>query len=175
MVVLGLSYVGKSAICINFTSGKFYEKYDPTADDTYLASICVDQQQVQFSILDTPGVNHMQPREHYFHFCNGFLVVYAINSNTSFLEVQDLVQQIQRVKELDFFPLVVLGNKCDLETQREVSTQQGILFAEMLCAPFFETSAKFGKNIIAAFQQLANEISVFENSVAPPKKTCVIC
>ena len=55
----------------------------------------------------------------------GFLLVYAINSKQSFEEITLFQQQILRVKDKDYFPMVVVGNKCDLESEREV-TRQGM-------------------------------------------------
>lgn len=56
----------------------------------------------------------------------GFLLVYAINSKQSFEEITLFQQQILRVKDKDYFPMVVVGNKCDLESEREV-TREGML------------------------------------------------
>lgn len=55
----------------------------------------------------------------------GFLLVYAINSKQSFEEISLFQQQILRVKDKDYFPMVVVGNKCDLESEREV-TREGM-------------------------------------------------
>lgn len=55
----------------------------------------------------------------------GFLLVYSITSRQSFEEITTFQQQILRVKDKDYFPMVVVGNKCDLEGEREV-TRQGM-------------------------------------------------
>lgn len=49
---------------------------------------------------------------------------------------------------------MICGNKCDLESQREVSTDDGAAFAKRIGWPFFETSAKHNLNISEAFQEL---------------------
>lgn len=53
----------------------------------------------------------------------GFLLVYSITSRQSFEEITTFQQQILRVKDKDYFPMVVVGNKCDLEGEREVTRQ----------------------------------------------------
>lgn len=53
----------------------------------------------------------------------GFLLVYSITSRQSFEEIETFQQQILRVKDKDYFPIIVVGNKCDLEHERQVSTE----------------------------------------------------
>lgn len=64
-------------------------------------------------------------REQYMRTGEGFLLVYSITSRQSFEEITTFQQQILRVKDKDYFPMVVVGNKCDLEGEREV-TKQGM-------------------------------------------------
>ena len=53
----------------------------------------------------------------------GFLLVYSITSRQSFEEILTFQQQILRVKDKDYFPIIIVGNKCDLDSEREVSRQ----------------------------------------------------
>jgi GTPase KRas protein len=64
-------------------------------------------------------------REQYMRTGEGFLLVYSITSRTSFEEIATFQQQILRVKDKDYFPVIVVGNKCDLDNERAVS-QQGM-------------------------------------------------
>ena len=60
----------------------------------------------------------------------GFLLVYSITSRQSFEEILTFQQQILRVKDKDYFPIIIVGNKCDLDSEREVS-RQGTLEASI--------------------------------------------
>lgn len=62
-------------------------------------------------------------REQYMRTGEGFLLVYSITSVNSFEEITTFHQQILRVKDKDYFPVIVVANKCDLEGERQVSTQ----------------------------------------------------
>jgi GTPase KRas protein len=62
-------------------------------------------------------------REQYMRNGEGFILVYSITSRLSFEEISTFYQQIKRVKDKDFFPMILVGNKCDLETDRQVSFQ----------------------------------------------------
>lgn len=63
-------------------------------------------------------------REQYMRTGEGFLLVYSIDSRQSFEEIMTYQQQILRVKDKDYFPIILVGNKCDLgESERMVSEQ----------------------------------------------------
>jgi GTPase SAR1 family protein len=66
---------------------------------------------------------HSAMREQYMRNGEGFLLVYSITSRLSFDEINTFYQQIRRVKDRDFFPMVLVANKCDLEHDRQVSSQ----------------------------------------------------
>lgn len=55
VVVLGSGGVGKSALTVQFVSGCFMEKYDPTIEDFYRKEIEVDNSPCVLEILDTAG------------------------------------------------------------------------------------------------------------------------
>jgi hypothetical protein len=81
-------------------------------------------------VLDTAGQEEYSAmREQYMRTGEGFLLVYSITSRQSFEEILTFQQQILRVKDKDYFPIIVVGNKCDLDNEREVSLEGESLFA----------------------------------------------
>lgn len=81
----------------------------------------VDQQ------ADAPNISTSLPsfsamREQYMRTGEGFLLVYSITSRNSFEEISTFHQQILRVKDKDYFPVIVVANKCDLEYERQVGS-----------------------------------------------------
>lgn len=60
-------------------------------------------------------------REQYMRSGEGFLLVYSITSRNSFEEIATFYQQILRVKDKDYFPVVIVANKSDLDAERQVS------------------------------------------------------
>jgi GTPase KRas protein len=55
----------------------------------------------------------------------GFLIVYAVTLRSSFEEVANFRDQILRAKDSDDIPIVIVGNKIDMESERKVSTEEG--------------------------------------------------
>lgn len=62
-------------------------------------------------------------REQYMRTGEGFLIVYSVASRASLEEIQQYQQQILRVKDKDFFPMILVGNKSDLTEERQVTAE----------------------------------------------------
>ena len=61
-------------------------------------------------------------REQYMRKGEGFILCYSITDRRSFEEVLEYKKLIDRVQNRDDIPVVLVGNKCDLEDMRKVST-----------------------------------------------------
>jgi len=107
-------------------------------------------------------------REQYMRTGEGFLLVYSITSRQSFEEILTFQQQILRVKDKDYFPIIVVGNKCDLEGEREVSTEEGQALARQFGCKFIETSAKSRRNVDSAFYDIVREIRRYNKEMSYP-------
>lgn len=92
--------------------------------DSYRKQCVIDDEVALLDVLDTAGQEEYSAmREQYMRTGEGFLLVYSIQSRQSFQEIETFQQQILRVKDKDYFPIIVVGNKCDLENERQVSTE----------------------------------------------------
>jgi GTPase KRas protein len=88
----------------------------------------------------------------------GFLLVYSISSRSTFERVERFRDQIFRVKDVDNVPLMLVGNKCDKVTEREVSREEGYAMAKRLSCDFIETSAKTCVNVERSFYSVVRMI-----------------
>ena len=166
-MVLGSGGVGKSALTVQFVQGIFVEKYDPTIEDSYRKQVEVDSAQCMLEILDTAGTEQFTAmRDLYMKNGQGFVLVYSITSQATFNDLADLREQILRVKDQDDVPMVLVGNKCDLEDERVVGRDQGQNLARQWgnCT-FMESSAKAKINVSELFYDLVRQI----NSQTPEK------
>lgn len=160
LVVVGGGGVGKSALTIQLIQSHFVDEYDPTIEDSYRKPCVVDGEQVMLDILDTAGQEEYSAmREQYMRTGEGFLLVYAINSRDTLEELLAFYEQIQRVKDADSVPVFVVGNKLDLEIERQVSFEEGVAFAKLIGCPFLETSAKQRINVEESFYGLVRSIN----------------
>ncbi|XP_061628768.1 RAP1A, member of RAS oncogene family a isoform X2 [Phyllopteryx taeniolatus] len=126
LVVLGSGGVGKSALQVE-----------------------VDGQQCMLEILDTAGTEQFTAmRDLYMKNGQGFALVYSITAQSTFNDLQDLREQILRVKDTEDVPMILVGNKCDLEDERVVGKEQGRNLARQWSnVAFLETSAKSKINV----------------------------
>jgi len=174
LVILGEGGVGKSALTIQFTQNHFITEYDPTIENSYRKQVNIDDETCMLDILDTAGQEEYSAmRDQYIRSGQGFVIVYSIAARASFENLKNFHDQILRVKDEDTFPVVVLGNKCDLEKDREVSTVEGKQFADTIKAPFYETSAKARINVEEGFYQLVREVRRWNLMVAEDENSAV--
>jgi Ras-related protein Rap-1A len=86
-------------------------------------------------------------RDMYMKSGQGFLMVYAINAQATFNELKEIRDRLVRLKDTTNVPMVVVGNKADLEEVRVVSRDQGMTLAKEFNCAFLETSAKKKNNV----------------------------
>ncbi|XP_027017281.1 ras-related protein Rap-2b [Tachysurus fulvidraco] len=160
VVVLGSGGVGKSALTVQFVTGSFIEKYDPTIEDFYRKEIEVDSSPSVLEILDTAGTEQFASmRDLYIKNGQGFILVYSLVNQQSFQDIKPMRDQIIRVKRYERVPMILVGNKVDLEGEREVSSVEGKALAEEWNCPFMETSAKNKGSVDELFAEIVRQMN----------------
>ncbi|XP_065564983.1 ras-related protein M-Ras-like isoform X2 [Artemia franciscana] len=169
LVVVGDGGVGKSAITIQFFQKLFVTDYDPTIEDSYLQHCEVDGDMCILDVLDTAGQEEFSAmREQYMRKGDGFLLVYSVTDKQSFDNIDQFRTQVQRVKDRDSVPMLLVANKIDLVHMRRITEEQGREAASRLNIPYMETSAKDPPvNIDAAFHMV---VRLIKNSQLNPDR-----
>jgi small GTP-binding protein len=184
IVVVGGGAVGKTAITVRFVSGTFVQKYDPTIEDSYRKQVEIDGRACILDIMDTAGQEEYTAlRDTYMITGDGFVLGYSITSIPSFEAAAVLRNNIVRIKgNVPDTPIMLVGNKCDLESERVVPTEEGRKTAEKWGTGFIEASAKIPKNVTEIFTGLVRLIDKWRENhpnMRPepprPKKTfCIL-
>jgi len=164
VVLLGEGGVGKSAVTIQFIQHHFITEYDPTIENSYRKQVPIDGQVVLLEVIDTAGQEEYSVmKEQYIRVGQGFLIVYSITQKSSWDKAKAERDLILRGKdEDDWYPMVILGNKCDMEKNRQVSTEEAASYCRSIGVPHLEGSAKTRMNVEEAFHQVVREIRKYE-------------
>nr|CAD7445243.1 unnamed protein product [Timema bartmani] len=149
----------------------FVTDYDPTIEDSYTKQCVIDDVPAKLDILDTAGQEEFSAmREQYMRSGEGFLLVFSVTDKASFDEIYKFHRQILRVKDRDEFPMLMVGNKADLDHQRLVSSVEAQNLSRQLKIPYIECSAKLRMNVDQAFHELVRIVRKFQLSERPPLK-----
>jgi len=162
IALLGTGGVGKSCVTLKYTRGAFTDIYDPSIEDAHRHHTTVDSVPCVLEILDTAGQEEYKCiAQQWVKNKHGFLLVYSIVDDISFQNLKafrDLMEEEYLHNETDpagaLPPVVLIGNKLDMEDQRKVPTSHGQALADQWGAKFFETSAKMNDNIEKSFSTL---------------------
>ncbi|XP_033619807.1 ras-related protein R-Ras2 [Fukomys damarensis] len=147
----------------------FVTDYDPTIEDSYTKQCVIDDRAARLDILDTAGQEEFGAmREQYMRTGEGFLLVFSVTDRGSFEEIYKFQRQILRVKDRDEFPMILIGNKADLDHQRQVTQEEGQQLARQLKVTYMEASAKIRMNVDQAFHELVRVIRKFQEQECPP-------
>lgn len=127
--------------------------------DNYRRKVTVNGSQCEIDILDTGGQeDYARIKDNHFINREGFFCVFSITEWESFAAMNDHHEQILRVKGTEKVPMILVGNKADLEQRREVSQQEAESLARSWGVTYIETSAKTCVNVDKAYTILLTEI-----------------
>ncbi|KOX70404.1 Ras-related protein Rab-43 [Melipona quadrifasciata] len=156
IVLIGDCGTGKTCVVQRFRSGTFIERHGNTIGvDFSMKTVLIDDKKVKLQIWDTAGQERFRTiTQSYYRSANGVVV-----GISTFLSLQHWVEEVRRYTSSHVL-LILVGNKCDLESLREVEKGE----AEALCQylpevlQVVETSAKENTNIDSVFFYLASEL-----------------
>ncbi|XP_034044000.1 RAB3D, member RAS oncogene family, a [Thalassophryne amazonica] len=159
LLIIGNSSVGKTSFLFRYADDSFTSAFVSTVGiDFKVKTIYRNDKRVKLQIWDTAGQERYRTiTTAYYRGAMGFLLMYDITSQDSFSAVQDWATQI-KTYSWDNAQVVLIGNKLDLEEDRQVSTEDGQKLATELGFEFFEASAKDNINVKQVFDKLVDII-----------------
>lgn len=170
LLLIGDSGVGKSSLLHRFADDDYKDDYISTIGVDFKIKTLEgpDGKQMKLQIWDTAGQERFRTiTSSYYRGAHGIIIVYDITDSESFANVKQWLHEINRYASENVNKLLV-GNKSDLTSDRQVSTEQGKELAESLKLDFVETSAKSNNNVTEVFHKMAGEIR--ERIAAAPRQ-----
>ncbi|XP_071368640.1 ras-related protein Rab-19-like [Centroberyx affinis] len=160
IILIGDSNVGKTCVVQNFKSGVFSEKQQNTIGvDFTVRTLDIEGKKVKMQVWDTAGQERFRTiTQSYYRSAHGAMIAYDITRRSTFDSVTHWIQEVELYGAANVV-LVLTGNKCDLESEREVRFQEACCLAQergVLAA--LETSAKESQNVDDAFMMMAREL-----------------
>ena len=160
LLVIGDSSVGKTSLITRYTNGTFKEEYLATVGlDYYSKNEEINNQAIQIKLWDTAGQERFKAlTQNYFRNAEGVLLAFDVTNEESFNNLKDWISSIKINMEAKniFLPLIVVGNKIDMENDREITKEEAEKFASENKYKYFETSAKTGEGVDEAIKELIN-------------------
>ena len=159
VVLVGDSFVGKTNIMSKYLKNEFHEDSKATVGVEFGSKqFNVEGHSIKAQIWDTAGQERYKAiTSAYYKGAKGAFVVYDITRKGSFESIDKWVSDLTAAADKKI-TIVVIGNKCDLEDQRQITKEQGEEKAGKLEVAFLETSALSGENLDKAFEMMISEI-----------------
>ena len=154
LLLLGDSSVGKTSIIIKYISNKFMDTNIATLGVDYMdKTVDYNNLKVFLQIWDTSGEEKFRSiTRNFYRNADGLLVVFDLTCRESFNHVKNWINEAKEHK--NGIKTILVGNKLDLEDEREVDKETALKFAEKNNLKYLETSAKNGKNINNSFKEM---------------------
>ena len=171
LVLIGDSGVGKTNILSRYINNEFSYSSKSTVGVEFGSKIIkTNDKLIKIQIWDTAGQERYKSiTSAYYKGAKGAFVVYDITRRDTFMNVDKWIGELKSTGNEDVF-ILLIGNKSDLEQERQVSTEEVTKKAEQLKIAFCETSALEGKNIEYAFQTVVEEVSKKSNNTGSDVK-----
>lgn len=179
IAILGAGKVGKTSLVRAFFGQAFVEKHIPTVDDYYVHGISLEGDYFCTCIIDTAGSHSFPVMQRLaMEASHGFLVLYSLDSEKSFLEALRLLDEIFSIKtriDRSCTRIVVnlVATKLDVDCrERQVSHKRGLDAMKVrpwIVGEHIEISSRVGFRVALAFHSLMKNI-VIESQMKEKKK-----
>ncbi|KAK5887743.1 hypothetical protein CesoFtcFv8_016321 [Champsocephalus esox] len=157
LIVIGDSTVGKSCLIRRFTEGRFAQVSDPTVGVDFFSRLVEIEpgKRIKLQIWDTAGQERFRA---YYRNSVGGLLLFDITNRRSFTNVHNWLEEAQSHVQPHNIVFLLVGHKCDLDAQRQVSLQEAEKLAGAFGMRYVETSARESINVEKAFVDLTRDI-----------------
>ncbi|KAL3048149.1 hypothetical protein OYC64_006845 [Pagothenia borchgrevinki] len=166
VVLVGNSSVGKTSLLRSFCEGRFHPSTTATVGVDYsVKTLTLDNMQVAMQLWDTAGQERYRSiTKQFFRKADGVVVMFDVTVQESFKAVKPWLTNVQEAAE-EGIPILLLGNKMDMDAEREVSFKEAEQLAFENKVMFSEVSAYTSKNVTESLTHLARVLMEQEDRV----------
>ncbi|CAD8103320.1 unnamed protein product [Paramecium sonneborni] len=158
LLMTGNGSVGKTVFLQKYANDSFDESYVPTIGlDFKIKTLELNGKSIKLQLWDSAGQERFMTLTNYYKSSHGIFLLYDISDRQSFNDIQNWLQKAQQLGQ-EGVPKMLIGNKTDLNNQRQITFEEGKQFADLSGISFLETSAKDGLNVQQAILSMINEI-----------------
>lgn len=159
LLLIGDSGVGKSCLLLRFSDDSFTTSFITTIGiDFKIKTIELDGKRIKLQIWDTAGQERFRTiTTAYYRGAMGILLVYDVTDEQSFQNIRNWIRNIDQ-HAAENVDKILVGNKCDMSSEKVVETSRGQSLADEYSIKFFETSAKSNINVVEGFTAIATDI-----------------
>ena len=164
VLLLGNSDVGKSSLLLRYVDSVWNDAFVPTIGvDFKVKTLNNNDKKIKMQIWDTAGQERFRTVvATYFRGAHGILLLYDVTNKDSFKNLENWLIEIEKNAQEKVLKILI-GNKCDLTDDREITTEEGKAFALRNGMEFMETSAKMNTNVTEAFETLGKLMIEFNS------------
>jgi len=175
LVFLGDESVGKTSIITRFMYDHFDDTYQATIGIDFLSkTMYLEDRVVRLQLWDTAGQERFRSLiPSYIRDSSVAIVVYDITNKQSFINTNKWIEDVRDERGNDVVVMLV-GNKTDLQQDRQVTAAEGEEKCKELGVMFMETSAKSGDNIKILFRKVATNLPGVDENHQDDKQEKVI-
>ena len=173
LMLLGDGQVGKTSLSLNLTKNTFDDSLLTTVGkESYIYQANLHGHNVKMKIWDTAGQERFKSMSvGVIKMVDGLILVYSIANKETFKNLDTWMNSVKNIADLSSKPVIILGNKCDLNENRQVTYEEGENYAKNLGYHFYETSAKTGENVKEAFDDIFEQLyKIYEEEIEGSKE-----
>lgn len=159
VIIVGFQASGKTSLILRYVRNQFHETTLSTQGiDNYFKTIGIEDRKIMLHLWDTSGQAIFQPlRDSLYRGADAAVLVFDICCKETFGKVENFKNEVtDKCGKAPYFLLI--GNKLDLEIQRQVPSSIALSFAQKNSMLYLETSCKHNTNIEQAFLELGRQL-----------------
>ena len=172
LMLLGDGQVGKTSLILRLTGNEFNDSQLTTiGKESYIQQVNLHGYELKMKIWDTAGQERFKSMSvQVIKNSDAVILVYSIDDINSFKALDQWLGKLNETTDITKKPIIIVGNKADLENNRQIPYEEGKKYADSKGYNFYETSAKTGNGIKEAFDDIFEQLyKAFEGEITGEK------